>query len=64
MEGYYYSGYNITPCKRMKKEEATETEFDAFKVSCREHSYSLSARNGYYLFAKGKLHPIAPSLTS
>ena len=59
MEGYYYSGYNIAPCKRMKKEEATETEFDAFKVSCREHSYSSSARNEPCLFDERRDHPIA-----
>ena len=59
MEGYYYFGYNITPSKRMKKEEATETEFDAFKVSCREHSYSSSARNEPCLFDECRDHPIA-----
>ena len=45
----------------MKKEEATETEFDAFKVSCREHSYSSSARNEPCLFDERRDHPIAPA---
>ena len=45
----------------MKKEEATETEFDTFKVSCREHSYSSSARNEPCLFDERRDHPIAPA---
>ena len=43
----------------MKKEKAIETEFDTFKVSSREHSYSSSTRNEPCLFDKHRGHPTA-----